>query len=107
MSLPLEYLSYDLVKNKEELIIDLLKKIDPRCRYIESNINVVPSKIDSNRLPVWCLGDRIGAMAYADLVVFSPGISVSAEREVHIEWEICRNYGITYTEESVLTREVY
>ena len=87
------------MSGKSELeIFDVRNKI---CNKFHINDEEIIENYRKDGIPkkdvnesVWCLGDSIRLMAFADLVIFAPGWERA--RGCCIEHEICRNYGIPH-----------
>ena len=94
------FISQPMAGLSELQIFDMRNKI---CNKFHINDEEIIENYRKDGIPkedvnqrVWCLGDSIRLMAFADLVIFAPGWERAAG--CAIEHEICLQYGIPILE---------
>lgn len=104
VSLPMKDKEQEDVLKKMQMIFDGFCKFTGRddLELINQYFKAVPNEItEMDRAPVWCLADSLKIMAHAGIVIFSD--DYWRARGCLAEHYICKEYGIPFTFQSLVT----
>ena len=103
VSLPMSGGNADDIIRKQKEIINKLKEIDPRCELLDTFNKAVPGSLNKKQLRIWCLGDSLRLMAFADFVIFVSDFKKA--KGCLVEHQICCSYEMPFAHESALERK--